>query len=146
MFLFLICAALPGATDTQSFPSPVVGHVTTDRGEGLMAACGVAVKITAKQLHLAEEVHPRELQLPRYPESLYNQGVTGQCEILFKLQNDGSLRDIRPGRATQSELSDAALKVVKLWKFAPIKQFGNRGEIAASATFVFMIFSERLAD
>jgi TonB family protein len=121
-----------------------VGTVSTPKGQGLLLAANVAVRITApiSSLNLKEPVNIAELSLPAYPATLRNAGIVGECEVLFDLNEDGSLGNIRPGRSSNQEFTDASLEAVKKWKMSPIKQFSKPKVIPATAIFVFSIYRD----
>jgi TonB family protein len=62
--------------------------------------------------------------------------------VLFDLNEDGSLGNIRPGRSSNQEFTDASLEAVKKWKMSPIKQFSKPKVIPATAIFVFSIYRD----
>lgn len=130
-----------GAKD--GFPAePVFGHVQLPENERLLMACGVGMKITAPALHLKERAAVSELPLPSYPAVLFNAGIVGKSEVLFSIQPDGTVTEIRAGKSTHAEFGDAALSAVRKWKFQPLQQNGTEKFLSVSVSFIFSIYSD----
>lgn len=58
-------------------------------------------------------------QRPVYPAALRRQGVTGQAEISFRVDEKGFTRDVRIVSATRPEFGAAAFFAVSQWRFDP---------------------------
>jgi len=121
---------------------PVYGNVEVKKGEGLLVAYSIGVKVAAANLHLRERATIGALPLPTYPAALLNAAITGKCEVCFELQADGSLSNVRVESSTHAELSTASLLAVKQWRFEPLKQNGGEKVVKGVITFVFSIYSD----
>lgn len=133
------------AGDASNFPTAAVaGDVTVASGEGLLGACTVGVKLTARGLHLRENAALGELAMPAYPENLLAAGIVGEAQVVFVLKEDGTIADARIARAMNSEFGTSALASVKRWRFKPLKWIDRPEATVVTATFVFSIFYEGL--
>jgi len=141
--LLLFVLSLGPVLAETSFPEePVFGQVKLPEGQGLLAAVGIGVRVSAPSLHLKERVKLNELPLPSYPAALLNGGITGKCDVLFELNEDGSVTHVRVGHSANPEFGDAAVAAVKKWKLEPLQNLSGPEILTVTAVFVFSIYNE----
>jgi TonB family protein len=73
---------------------------------------------------------------------MLNIGVYGKCEIVFDLNADGSVDNVRIGSSPNLEFAEVAMPIVKNWKLEPLKERRDLKPVTITATFIFSIYSE----
>lgn len=74
---------------------------------------------------------------PLYPKALRKQKVEGEAVLQFKIDERGYLSAAKVVRATRSEFGEAALAVIRQWRFLPKVEKGRPVECFAQMPFGF---------
>jgi TonB family protein len=123
-------------------PEAVYGEAKAPNGQSILTAFSVGVRLTASEFKISERVRFEKLPLPSYPTAMLNIGVYGKCEIVFDLNADGSVDNVRIGSSPNLEFAEVAMPIVKNWKLEPLKERRDLKPVTITATFIFSIYSE----
>lgn len=62
--------------------------------------------------------------MPKYPEDLRNQGISGIVTVSCVITDKGDVQDASVVKTTHPAFSAPALEAVSKWKFKPAKENG----------------------
>ena len=74
---------------------------------------------------------------PEFPKTLFKRRVGGRAILAFTIARNGSVRDATVKEATQPEFGEAALAVIREWRFLPRVKNGVPVEAEATMPFEF---------
>lgn len=80
---------------------------------------------------------PLDTVTPAYPESLRESGQDGEVKITFTVTDKGLVEDPVVMEATAPEFGEAALKVLKEWRFRPATEDGKPVSMKVTLPFKF---------
>ena len=74
---------------------------------------------------------------PEYPDALLKKGIEGSVTLSFTIGANGSVSDPAVVEASQPEFGEAALAVIRQWRFLPRVKNGQPVRARAEMPFVF---------
>jgi periplasmic protein TonB len=76
---------------------------------------------------------------PRYPHDLQRAGISGSVDLIFVVELDGSVSDIRVERSDHRGLERPAIDAVRTWRFIPGEHRGQPARVLVRQTLHFEI-------
>jgi TonB family protein len=74
---------------------------------------------------------------PEYPKALYKKGIDGSATLSFAIDARGAVSEPVLVSATQPEFGEAAMAVIRLWRFLPRVKDGHPVSTRAEMPFAF---------
>jgi TonB family protein len=74
---------------------------------------------------------------PEYPEALFKKGIEGKATVVFTIGLNGAISDPAVNEASQPEFGEAAMAVIRQWRFLPMVKDGVPVSTKATMPFVF---------
>ncbi len=82
---------------------------------------------------------PVSARPPRYPLDLQRAGISGSVDLVFVVNQDGSVSDIKVERADHRALEQPALEAVRTWRFVPGEHDGQPARVMVRQTLQFEV-------
>jgi TonB family protein len=76
---------------------------------------------------------------PEYPSALYKKGIDGSATLSFAIDANGAVSDPKLVAASRPEFGDAAMAVIRLWRFLPTVKNGHPVPTRAEMPFAFTV-------
>jgi TonB family protein len=80
---------------------------------------------------------------PEYPAALSKKGIEGSATLSFTIDTNGSVSDPAVVEASQPEFGEAALAVIRQWRFLPKVKNGQPVRARAEMPFMFSAPKEK---
>lgn len=74
---------------------------------------------------------------PEYPKALFKKGIEGSATVVFTIGPNGGVLDPAVSEASQPEFGEAAMAVIRQWRFLPKVKDGRPVSTKAMMPFVF---------
>jgi TonB family protein len=76
---------------------------------------------------------------PEYPKAFFKKGIEGNATLSFAIDANGAVSDPAVVKASQPEFGEAAMAVIRLWRFLPSVQAGHPVPSRAVLPFEFSV-------
>jgi TonB family protein len=74
---------------------------------------------------------------PEYPRALYKKKIEGSATLSFAIDTRGAVSDPKLVEASRPEFGEAAMAVIRLWRFLPSVTAGHPVRTRAEMPFTF---------
>ena len=74
---------------------------------------------------------------PVYPVAMMRQGITGKVLLVFIVDTNGDVHDVRSVTSTNAEFEQAAIDAASAWKFHPGKKGGKVVNVRVQVSISF---------